>query len=98
MLRDIFVRTIRLPDAIRAVTIPNNDCTFDVYVNDCLPEELQQQALDHELTHIRRNHFYNTDPVQQNEQEAQRASPQWRSDTAPVDHRLWGPLGDGLPR
>ena len=66
----IFVRLILLPDTVRAVTIPNDDGTFDIYINRCLPEELQNRALEHELEHIRRDHFYNDDPVWLNEEEA----------------------------
>lgn len=67
---NIFVRLIPLPEAVRAVTLPNDDCTFDIYINANLPEELQRKALDHELEHIRKDHFYNDDPVWLNEQEA----------------------------
>lgn len=66
----IFIRTVSLPEAVRAVTLPNDDGTFDIYINSNLPEELQQKALDHELEHIRKDHFYNDDPVWLNEQEA----------------------------
>ena len=66
----IFVRMIALPEAVRAVTIPNNDGTFDIYINSCLPEELQNRALKHELEHIQQDHFYNEDPVGINEKEA----------------------------
>ena len=51
----IFVRLIPLPNAVRAVTIPNDDGTFDIYVNKNLPDELQDRALTHELEHIRRD-------------------------------------------
>lgn len=67
---NIFVRTIPLPITVRAVTIPNDDCTFDIYLNSSLPEELQRKALAHELEHIRQDHFYNDDPVWRNELEA----------------------------
>jgi hypothetical protein len=67
----IFVRLIRFPsDTVRAVTLPNDDGTFDIYINERLPEELQQKALEHELKHIRKDHFYNEDPVWVNEEEA----------------------------
>lgn len=67
----IFVRLIRFPnDKVRAVTLPNDDGTFDIYINSRLPEELQQKALDHELKHIQKDHFYNEDPVWVNEEEA----------------------------
>lgn len=67
---NIFVRLIPLPEAVRAVTIPNDDGTFDVYINAVLPEELQNRALEHELEHIRKDHFYDDDPVYINEREA----------------------------
>lgn len=67
---NIFVRSVPLPEAVRAVTLPNDDGTFDVYINSCLPDECQQKALAHELEHIRKDHFYNDDPVWLNEQEA----------------------------
>ena len=67
---NVFVRLIPLPEAVRAVTLPNDDCTFDVYVNLNLPEELQVKALEHELKHIRKDHFYNDDSVWVNEEEA----------------------------
>lgn len=67
---NIFVRIISLPVSVRAVTLPNDDCTFDIYINSNLPQELQQKALEHELKHIRKNHFYNDDPVWLNEKEA----------------------------
>ena len=69
-LGDVFVRFVALPNTVRAVTLPNNDGTFDVYINADLPEELQRKALDHELEHIRRDHFYDCNPVFVNEEDA----------------------------
>ncbi len=54
----IFVRYVPFPDVVRAVTLPNCDSTFDIYINSRLPQELQEAALDHELNHIRQDHFY----------------------------------------
>ena len=66
----IFVRLLPLPPAVRAVTLPNDDGTFDIYINANLPQELQDCALQHELNHIRKDHFYNEDPVWLNEKDA----------------------------
>lgn len=66
----IFVRMIGLPDTVPAVVLPNDDGTFDIYINANLPEEMQNRALEHELEHIRRDHLYNDDPVGLNEREA----------------------------
>ena len=67
---DIFVRMIPLPVTVPAVVLPNDDGTFDIYINAALPEELQHRALRHELRHINQDHLYNNDPVWLNEQEA----------------------------
>ena len=67
---NVFVRMVSLPLSVRAVTLPNDDTTFDIYINADLPEELQNKALEHELVHIRRNHFYDEKPVWENEAEA----------------------------
>lgn len=66
----IFARLVPLPLAVRAVTLPNDDGTFDIYINANLPQELQDRALQHELNHIRKDHFYNDDPVWLNEKDA----------------------------
>lgn len=66
----IFIRSVPLPSTVRAVTLPNDDGTFDIYINSNLPEELQHNALTHKLKHIRKAHFYNDDPVWLNELEA----------------------------
>lgn len=66
----IFVRMITLPETVPAVVLPNDDGTFDIYINAILPDEVQNKALEHELEHIRRDHLYNDDPVGLNEEEA----------------------------
>ncbi|MBR2048312.1 MAG: hypothetical protein IJ960_06905 [Oscillospiraceae bacterium] len=66
----VYVRMIAFPRTVNAVTLPNDDGSFDVYINAKLPPELQVKALEHELEHINRDHFYNEDPVGRNELEA----------------------------
>ena len=67
---DICVRMIRLPSSVRAVTLPNPDNTYDIYINQDLPEALQKAALEHELRHIRMDHFYDDRSVSMIEAEA----------------------------
>lgn len=69
-LGNVFVRMVSLPPSVRAVTLPNDDATFDIYINAELSEELQEKALEHELEHIRLDHFYDEAPVGINEKEA----------------------------
>lgn len=65
-----FVRLVPLPPKIEGVTLPNDDGTFDVYINGNLPLERQAEVLAHEVMHINEDHFYNEDPVWLNELEA----------------------------
>ncbi len=46
------------PSTVRAVTLPNEDDTFDIYINQNLPYDTQLAAFKHELTHIKQEHFY----------------------------------------
>ncbi len=68
---EYFVRYVFLPYSIKAVTIPNDDCTFDIYINIGISEMARQKALEHELNHIRKNHFYDDhQTVEEQEKEA----------------------------
>ena len=67
------VRYIDLPCKVDGVTIPNDDGTFDIYINSRHSVEHQAESLEHELEHIMRNHFYDDiRPVAQLEAEADR--------------------------
>ena len=50
---------------------PNDDGTFDIYINESLPPERQEDALRHELRHITKGGLYDdVSPVEQLEREA----------------------------
>ena len=63
------VRYIKLPQ-IPAVTLPNGDGTFDIYINSNLSYEQMAIALDHELAHIKYDHFYQERGIAEVEAEA----------------------------
>lgn len=66
-----FVRQVPLPATIEGVSVPNDDGTFDIYLNANLCEARQQECLQHEIKHIIEDHFYQeTKTVSQLEQEA----------------------------
>ena len=66
-----FVWLVSLPASIDGVTVPNDDGTFDIYLNSNLCEARQQDRLQHEIKHIFEDHFYQeTKTVSQLEQEA----------------------------
>ena len=66
----IFIRRITLPGTVRGVTVAAPDDDFIVFVNDSLCMDTQRQAAEHELRHIRLDHFYHDEPVVINELEA----------------------------
>ena len=68
---DYFVRLVELPRTVNGVTLPNDDGTFDIYLNSLLTEDEQRTALEHEIEHIIQDHFYNdVKPLRQIEAEA----------------------------
>lgn len=69
-MEDIFIRPIYLPACVRGITAIDENGDYNVYVNSSLPPDLQEQAVKHELFHIKSGHFYNYDSVKQNEVEA----------------------------
>ncbi len=70
---DINVRFLSLPSTVEGVTIPNNDGTFDIYINDTFTIEKQKAILRHELEHLRLDHFYLELPIGIIESEANQA-------------------------
>lgn len=69
-MTDYFVRLIPLPIKVEGVTVPNSDGTFSVYINSLLSREKQNEVLEHELRHIRAEHFYVDMPVAHMERQA----------------------------
>ena len=51
---DYYVRYIALPRTVEGVSIPNDDGTFDIYINSTLPPAKQDAVLQHELRHLKR--------------------------------------------
>ena len=71
MMGDIIIRLVNLPAAIRAYTLTDYNDDYNIYVNNALNSIEQQKAVDHELKHIKEDHFYRDTPVSQDEQEAE---------------------------
>lgn len=70
-MTDYFIRRLDFPNrSVKAATFPNDDGTFDIYVNTLYPPAVQEAALRHELEHIRLGHFYSEAPILQKEAEA----------------------------
>ncbi len=66
-----FVRLISFPCTVHGVTVPNDDGTFDIYLNENLSEPMLRDRLKHEISHICEDHFYReTMAISQLEHEA----------------------------
>ena len=70
---DIIIRYVRLPASIKAFTLTDNNDDYNVYVNDALNCIQQQRAIDHELKHIKGDHFFRQTSVTTDEKEAESA-------------------------
>jgi len=67
---DYFVRIVDFPIGADGAVIPNDDGTFSVYLDANLSDDRRKVAMDHELIHMERDHFYTDAPVAQVEAEA----------------------------
>ena len=69
-MTDVFIRFVPLPIPVEGVVLPNPDFTFDIYINSKLCKRKQEEAIEHELNHIKKDHLYDPNPVWINEAEA----------------------------
>jgi len=70
-MADTYIRRLDFPNrSVKAITFPNDDGSFDIYLNTLYPESELRSALEHELRHIELGHFYSEAPITQKEQEA----------------------------
>lgn len=67
---DYYLRLVALPRPVEGVSVPNNDGSYDIYINSLLPSQRRQEILEHELNHIRQEHFYLDLPVSLMERQA----------------------------
>ena len=52
---DYYLRLVDLPRSVEGVSVPNNDGSFDIYINALLSPARRQEILEHELNHIRQD-------------------------------------------
>ncbi|MCI8404078.1 MAG: hypothetical protein HFE49_04165 [Clostridia bacterium] len=67
---NIIIRVVDLPYAVKGVTIPHTDCTYNIYINTKYSVETQNEILQHELRHIKNFDFDNFDNIKIIEQRA----------------------------
>ncbi len=68
---DVFVRQVVLPSTIHGTTVVDADGNYNVYINKRLCHQKKLDTLKHEMRHIEQGHFYDTNPIEQNEREAE---------------------------
>lgn len=56
---EIIIRYLNVPGKVNAVTVVDEEGDYNIYINPALSHEEQKKACDHELAHIKKNHFYN---------------------------------------
>lgn len=61
-MQNVFIRKAPLPAKIRGVTIVRDD-DYIVIVNENLSPSARRKAVQHEIRHIKRGHFYSEDPA-----------------------------------
>ena len=68
---DYYLRLLELPRRVEGVSVLNDDGSFDIYINSLLPSRRRLEVLEHELAHIRQEHFYLDMPISQIERQAE---------------------------
>lgn len=63
LMDDVFIRYIRLPSTVQAVTVPDENADYNIYVNKNLCFNQVEKAIEHELEHIRNGDFEEYIPV-----------------------------------
>lgn len=57
------VRLIKLPCAIRGLTVTDSDGNYNIYLNCNLSHEMQVRTYDHEVEHVENGDFNSNKPV-----------------------------------
>lgn len=56
---DYFVRIVKFPVPVGGLVSPNEDGTFNIYINDDFPPDRRMESYEHEISHIENDDFYN---------------------------------------
>ena len=67
---NIIVRFIALPPTIHGVTEMDSEGDYNVYLNANISTEDARKAFEHEMRHIKMNHFYRDISAAEAEREA----------------------------
>ena len=62
---DYFVRVVKFPVPVGGLVSPNDDGTFNIYLNDDFPPQRRRESYRHEVAHIENDDFYNGKPIEE---------------------------------
>lgn len=62
-MNDVFIRYMNLPHYVKGQVLLDENGDYNVYINNNYGIEVQQQTLEHELNHIKKQDFYNALPI-----------------------------------
>jgi len=62
-LENIIIRKIKLPPAVRGLTVLDNENNYNIYLNTANNIEIDQKAVEHEIKHIENEDFYSLEDV-----------------------------------
>ena len=68
-MNEIIIRTLALPMSVRALTLPDAQGDYNIYVNCALSAEQQKKSVQHETLHIKKGDFYKNQAAGQIERE-----------------------------
>lgn len=57
-MNEIIVRYQDLPVSVKSFTLTDENDDYNIYINSNLDTFQQREAYNHELLHIKNNHFY----------------------------------------
>ena len=60
-MNDIICRYVEFPSKVKAVTVADENGDYNIYINAALSYQERQQTYRHEITHIKKAHFYQQD-------------------------------------
>ena len=75
MTNDVFVRLAKLPWFCKGFTLRDSDGNYNIFINDSMTREWQQDTYNHELAHINNGDFDSMEPVINLEEAFQRRVP-----------------------
>jgi hypothetical protein len=72
---NIYVRLLDgLPNKVPGMVVEDENGDYNVYLSSALTKEEMKETLDHEIEHIRKDHFSDQRPITELEEEADQAA------------------------